>query len=301
MDNQIVNQSTQTSETPPQINTPTPQPISQHIQNPPKNSNLLIIILVVAIVVTGIVFGILVTKLLSDANKSASVTNIEGTESWLTYTNKALKYSISYPSSWTLQNLSNGKLIKIYNQPDKTKPVGEIFIEKVSLVPININEYVDTVAIGNTQFRCYSDQVSKTWCYLENGKSIKISLLIIKDQDETYNLVLYKILSTFNLRSELAKISTEQLTAGWYWGNKEQKLPGTPLTWTYTEAGKSSCWHKAGVTCKEVSNTTVNYSCPASGWVDCMPVLDATKTAACSFEAMEWYKTNCPNFQGAAL
>ena len=43
------------------------------------------------------------------------------------------------------------------------------------------------------------------------------------------------------------------------------------------------------------------YQCPTSGWVDCQPVLDDAKTKACSTEAMAWYKTNCPNFQGEAL
>jgi hypothetical protein len=41
------------------------------------------------------------------------------------------------------------------------------------------------------------------------------------------------------------------------------------------------------------------YTCPQSGWVDCMPGPD--KRPECSAEAMSWYKTNCPNFQGGAL
>lgn len=41
------------------------------------------------------------------------------------------------------------------------------------------------------------------------------------------------------------------------------------------------------------------YSCPANGWVDCIPGPDAKPE--CSIEAMLWYKTNCPNFQGGAL
>jgi hypothetical protein len=44
-----------------------------------------------------------------------------------------------------------------------------------------------------------------------------------------------------------------------------------------------------------------SYTCPASGWVDCMPILDEAKKKACSPEAMTWYKANCPNFQGGAM
>jgi hypothetical protein len=42
------------------------------------------------------------------------------------------------------------------------------------------------------------------------------------------------------------------------------------------------------------------YTCPANGIVDCMPVLDAAQQKACSADAMVWYKVNCPNFQGGA-
>ncbi len=43
------------------------------------------------------------------------------------------------------------------------------------------------------------------------------------------------------------------------------------------------------------------YTCPPSGYVDCMPIMDETKKKACSPEAMSWYEANCPNFQGGAL
>lgn len=42
-------------------------------------------------------------------------------------------------------------------------------------------------------------------------------------------------------------------------------------------------------------------TCPESGWVDCMPVLDAAQEKNCSVAAMDWYKQNCLNFQGVAL
>jgi len=47
--------------------------------------------------------------------------------------------------------------------------------------------------------------------------------------------------------------------------------------------------------------SNADYACPVSGWIDCMPILDAAKTIACSADAMAWYKDNCTNFQGAAL
>lgn len=40
------------------------------------------------------------------------------------------------------------------------------------------------------------------------------------------------------------------------------------------------------------------YTCPAGGWIDCMPGPD-TKPG-CSTEAINWYKENCPDFKGVA-
>ncbi|HSV94825.1 MAG TPA: hypothetical protein VLH94_02550 [Spirochaetia bacterium] len=97
---------------------------------------------------------------------------------------------------------------------------------------------------------------------------------------------------------EQSTIIQRQLSAGWYFGSKDNKLPGTPDSWIYVEAGRSSCWHKPGVECVTGATT---YTCPSNGWVDCMPVLDEAKKIACSTEAMAWYKANCPEFQGAAL
>lgn len=43
------------------------------------------------------------------------------------------------------------------------------------------------------------------------------------------------------------------------------------------------------------------YTCPSSGWVDCMPNSNAGVRFECEPEAFTWYKANCPNFQGGAL
>jgi hypothetical protein len=49
------------------------------------------------------------------------------------------------------------------------------------------------------------------------------------------------------------------------------------------------------------SPSAVNYKCSSGEYVDCMPVLTPEKQAACTPEAMAWYKVNCPNFKGAAM
>jgi len=47
----------------------------------------------------------------------------------------------------------------------------------------------------------------------------------------------------------IAPISETEITGGWYYGNSSQKKPNTPATWIYTEAGKSSCWHRTDIRC----------------------------------------------------
>lgn len=42
-----------------------------------------------------------------------------------------------------------------------------------------------------------------------------------------------------------------------------------------------------------------SYSCPSGGWVNCMPGPNLDNKS-CSKEAQNWYKTNCPDYQGVA-
>jgi len=59
---------------------------------------------------------------------------------------------------------------------------------------------------------------------------------------------------------------------------------------------------EATVTTTPVASASASlYKCPSSDYVDCMPVLTPEKQAACTPEAMAWYKINCPNFKGGAM
>lgn len=48
------------------------------------------------------------------------------------------------------------------------------------------------------------------------------------------------------------------------------------------------------------SSSDQKYTCPINGWANCMPILNAEGKKNCSPEALDWYKKNCPNFQGVA-
>lgn len=48
------------------------------------------------------------------------------------------------------------------------------------------------------------------------------------------------------------------------------------------------------------ASITPDYQCPENGWVNCMPILTEKAKKACSKDALNWYKNNCPTFKGAA-
>lgn len=49
-------------------------------------------------------------------------------------------------------------------------------------------------------------------------------------------------------------------------------------------------------------DSTQEYQCPETEWVDCMPSIDGRESARteCTKEYLDWAKANCPDFQGAA-
>lgn len=49
-----------------------------------------------------------------------------------------------------------------------------------------------------------------------------------------------------------------------------------------------------------ITTTEAMYQCPENGWVNCMPILTEDAKKACSKEAVQWYRSNCPKFEGLA-
>lgn len=43
------------------------------------------------------------------------------------------------------------------------------------------------------------------------------------------------------------------------------------------------------------------YTCPPGEWVNCMPGPNVGERTECTLEYLNWAKTNCPNFKGAAM
>lgn len=45
----------------------------------------------------------------------------------------------------------------------------------------------------------------------------------------------------------------------------------------------------------------MNFSCPKTAWVDCMPGPDMVEKIECTSEYLTWARESCPGFEGAAL
>lgn len=43
------------------------------------------------------------------------------------------------------------------------------------------------------------------------------------------------------------------------------------------------------------------YTCPESGWVDCMPGPDQKTRTQCNQDYLDWATEHCPDFQGTAF
>lgn len=82
--------------------------------------------------------------------------------------------------------------------------------------------------------------------------------------------------------------------------------------WVIYEQGKNYASQRPGQ-CKLVdcapcqplttpgTSAKTGYTCPSNGWIDCMPQPNEGIRYECTPEAMNWYKSNCPNFKGGAM
>jgi len=57
------------------------------------------------------------------------------------------------------------------------------------------------------------------------------------------------VLNTPTEENSIPAITQNDISNGWYWGDENQKKPGTPADWIYQAGGRDSCWHKSGVAC----------------------------------------------------
>jgi len=236
---------------------------------PPPKKNLGIFIGIILLFL-GIAVGLALgkTTLLSTLRipyLSATPTPLaspEPTADWKTYTDPILKFSIQYPNDMTLEIMNN-----------------DIYL---SLVSFKNN---------NTQFSVYVRE-----------SNVENEVKLIRAQTEGHvvtTLVKNEAFQINGINGWLLEYTPQS-------GNINRSTLIIPnKTNVYVINAQSDVFDQILSTFKFIGQPIVtpaaSYTCPPSGYVDCMPILTPEKQAACSKEAMTWYKSNCPDFKGGAL
>jgi len=184
------------------------------------------------------------------------------TANWKTYTDPILKFSIQYPNDMTLEIMNN-----------------DIYL---SLVSFKNN---------NTQFSVYVRE-----------SNVENEVKLIRAQTEGHvvtTLVKNEAFQINGINGWLLEYTPQS-------GNINRSTLIIPnKTNVYVINAQSDVFDQILSTFKffgqPIVTPAASYTCPPSGYVDCMPILTPEKQAACSKEAMTWYKSNCPDFKGGAL
>jgi hypothetical protein len=201
------------------------------------------------------------------------------TINWVTYTNSGKAFSFKYPESWSQEGSSTSGRIVVGPALSGMKTYSLTVETLTNPKKLTAQDYVAKL-INDTKGKpgelVFDSQENITFA---GQPGIKLNNVFAFDQSLekiyiTYNNFLYLIdyptkTENPNLLDPIQNYDVVQLIL---------------TTFNFLNSPSSA-----------------GYKCPANGWVDCMPVMDEAKKKACSPEAMNWYKNNCPNFQGGAL
>ncbi len=120
---------------------------------------------------------------------------------------------------------------------------------KVDNLPA-LKYWEDPTSNGKQPGKCFQACPASETYFVKDNHAFRVLVAFYTEVDENLATLPDQILSTFKFNSEnIPQITGNELDRGWYWGLRDQKKSGTPESWVYTEAGKSSCWHKLDTDC----------------------------------------------------
>lgn len=225
------------------------------------------------------------------------------TANWKTYTNSVYNYSVKYPSDFTIfeNGMGGGDIQK----------ATAIFItssgnKKVESPALGITVRSDTSTLESVATKHYQKLITNILTESEKQTASKNLGYAVSDNKATNVITTSTFLgfpsfqftingSTIDDGASEYGVPSETHHYIWFEANKKFFLISFTKT---TIMDQILSTFKFFVSPSATPITT--YICPPNGYIDCMPVLDATKQKACSAEAMAWYKANCPNFKGGA-
>lgn len=242
-------------------------PVAPH-KKFPILSVLLLIILSIVSVITVYLFLQVREFSMSQPIPSVSpspVASINPTSNWQTYENEKFNFSFKYPQETKIL--------------DSIKQIGDrLIIQNVASEETTADTPQMIIYLGPNNGRdlsWYSTNASK-----EYGTNLKTESLKIGGIDAL-----------------LGQTGQKQKLMPTVWIINADHIYTIQLPPTDTEEYES---FRQILTTFKFDKNTASFTCPPTGYVDCMPSPDGLKTS-CTKEAMDWYKGNCPNFQGGAL
>lgn len=97
---------------------------------------------------------------------------------------------------------------------------------------------------------CEGPTLTESFCKKQGGKFFGCESPCRNNSKSDMCIQVCTVVCKFNLINGDTPTLDSDFSKGWYWGSEDQKKSGTPSDWVYTDAGRSSCWHKAGVDCR---------------------------------------------------
>jgi hypothetical protein len=204
---------------------------------------------------------------------------------WKTYADSTKGISFKYPENYSYVTLSNGVVMFLKNTTtDYENCKKDINLEGTP-------EFMNTTCWTKTVFnfsggeslskseydnkdlnpKIFTDSLGRSWAtYVIQGETLNFDAYIAVN-NKYYLIGFQSGLGNILEKPAQAQIFFNQILSTF-------KFIGQPIV-----------------------TPAASYTCPPSGYVDCMPILTPEKQAACSGAAMAWYKANCPNFKGGAL
>lgn len=198
---------------------------------------------------------------------------------WKVYISPGYGFSLKYPKDWDKLETGKGKYIRFFQgtfKPDSPLPQTYISIQ---VNPNNTRQQLKDWLVTQNVLPAQNNpgiQIQEKAIAIGSISGIMVTTPTRGSQDTVYLPVGSNILQATYM----------------YVGEDQNEYDN--LFKTFSQV--ISTLQPLAVDAKKQS-----YVCPQNGWVNCMPILSPEGEKQCSGEAVEWYKANCPNFQGVAL